>query len=325
MKALALSARGAAALASALVLAAANFAALAAGPALRPQQISPHCWFVQGGAGMATAANAAFNSNAGFCVTAAGVVLIDALGTPALGAALDEAVRRTTGKPVKLAIVTHFHADHFYGLQIFQAQGAQIWASGKGRETLGSPFTQERLEQRRRDLAPYVNAQTRLVPADRWIDFGGAREWPFEFGGMKFRLIDVGGAHSPEDLMVWVEGERVLFAGDLYFSGRLPFVGNADTAAWLRAIDVIAPLKPAVVVPGHGPASRDPAPDLALTREYLAYLRQTMGAAVKELTPFDEAYAKADWSRYAALPAFEAANRINAYGVYLRMEQEALK
>jgi hypothetical protein len=80
-----------------------------------------------------------------------------------------------------------------------------------------------------------------------------------------------------------------------------------------------------VVVPGHGPASRDPAPDLALTREYLAYLRQTMGAAVKELTPFDEAYAKADWSRYAALPAFEAANRINAYGVYLRMEQEALK
>ncbi len=91
MKALALSARGAAALASALVLAAANFAALAAGPALRPQQISPHCWFVQGGAGMATAANAAFNSNAGFCVTAAGVVLIDALGTPALGAALDPA------------------------------------------------------------------------------------------------------------------------------------------------------------------------------------------------------------------------------------------
>ena len=46
---------------------------------------------------------------------------------------------------------------------------------------------------------------------------------------------------------------------------------------------------------------------------------------MKELTPFDEAYAKTDWSRYSALPAFEAANRINAYGVYLRMEQEALK
>lgn len=310
---------------TAVVLAGAALAAQGQSPTLKAQQVSQHCWYVQGGAGMATAANAAFNSNAGFCATRAGTVLIDALGTPALGAALDELVRKTTGQAVKLVIVTHFHADHFYGLQVFQAQGAQIWASGKGRVTLGSPFTQERLEQRRRDLAPHVNAQTRLVPANRWIDFATAREWPFEFGGMKFRLIDVGGAHSPEDVMVWVEGERVLFAGDLYFSGRLPFVGNADTAAWLKAIDVISPLKPAVVVPGHGPASRDPAPDLALTREYLAYLRQTMGAAVKELTPFDEAYAKTDWSRYSALPAFEAANRINAYGVYLRMEQEALK
>ncbi|MGE5666376.1 MAG: MBL fold metallo-hydrolase [Betaproteobacteria bacterium] len=310
---------------TAVVLAGAALAAQGQSPTLKAQQVSPHCWYVQGGAGMATAANAAFNSNAGFCATRAGAVLIDALGTPALGAALDELVRKTTGQAVKLVIVTHFHADHFYGLQVFQAQGAQIWASGKGRETLGSPFTQERLEQRRRDLAPHVNAQTRLVPANRWIDFATAREWPFEFGGMKFRLIDVGGAHSPEDVMVWVEGERVLFAGDLYFSGRLPFVGNADTAAWLKAIDVISPLKPAVVVPGHGPASRDPAPDLAPTRADRAYLRQTMGAAVKELTPFDEAYAKTDWSRYSALPAFEAANRINAYGVYLRMEQEALK
>jgi hypothetical protein len=41
--------------------------------------------------------------------------------------------------------------------------------------------------------------------------------------------------------------------------------------------------------------------------------------------PFDEAYKATDWSRYANVPAFEAANRINAYGTYLRMEQEALK
>jgi hypothetical protein len=50
-----------------------------------------------------------------------------------------------------------------------------------------------------------------------------------------------------------------------------------------------------------------------------------MGKAVRDLTPFDEAYAAVDWSRYAKVPAFEAANRINAYGTYLRMEQEALK
>ena len=41
--------------------------------------------------------------------------------------------------------------------------------------------------------------------------------------------------------------------------------------------------------------------------------------------PFEEAYARTDWSRFSALPAFEAANRINAYGQYLVMEREMLK
>ncbi|MEP7329888.1 MAG: MBL fold metallo-hydrolase, partial [Betaproteobacteria bacterium] len=81
---------------------------------------------------------------------------------------------------------------------------------------------------------------------------------------------------------------------------------------------------PLVVIPGHGPASRDVRRDLVLTRDYLLYLRQTFGRAVAELEPFDEAYAKADWSRFKELPAFTQANRINAWGTYLRMEQEAL-
>jgi glyoxylase-like metal-dependent hydrolase (beta-lactamase superfamily II) len=83
-------------------------------------------------------------------------------------------------------------------------------------------------------------------------------------------------------------------------------------------------LSPAIVVPGHGPVSRDDARDLTLTHDYLVYLRETMGRAAKDLTPFEEAYAKTDWSRYAQLPAFDAANRINAWGTYLRMEQEEL-
>ena len=45
---------------------------------------------------------------------------------------------------------------------------------------------------------------------------------------------------------------------------------------------------------------------------------------VAVLQPFDEAYAATDWSRFKSLPAFDQANRINAWGTYLRMEQEAL-
>ena len=62
-----------------------------------------------------------------------------------------------------------------------------------------------------------------------------------------------GGAHSPEDLMMYVEEDRLLFAGDLIFAGRVPFVGNADSGGWLKAMDRMIALQPAVVVPGHGP------------------------------------------------------------------------
>ena len=89
-------------------------------------------------------------------------------------------------------------------------------------------------------------------------------------------------------------------------------------------MDKMIALHPGVVVPGHGPASRDVERNLTLTRDYLRYLRETMGQAVRDLEPFDDAYAKVDWSRYKDLPAFEQANRQNAYGTYLLMEQEML-
>jgi glyoxylase-like metal-dependent hydrolase (beta-lactamase superfamily II) len=89
-------------------------------------------------------------------------------------------------------------------------------------------------------------------------------------------------------------------------------------------MDRMIALAPAVVVPGHGPVSRDVVRDLAGTRDYLAYLREAMGRAARDLEPFDTAYASTDWSKYSGLPAFEQANRANAYGTYLRMEQQEL-
>lgn len=294
-------------------------------PKLTPIKASEHVYYFQGDSGVAARANRAFNSNAAFVVTSDGVVVFDALGTPVLGAAMKAAIASVTRQPIRLVIVSHFHADHFYGLQALAGPGVEIWGHPNGKEALGSPFTQDRLEQRRRDLAPDVGPGTRLLGADRWLDFGPSREIAFERGGIRFRIIDVSGAHSPEDLMLWIDNDRVLLAGDLYFSGRIPFVGNADGKAWLAAMDRIGPLKPAMVVPGHGAASGNPQPDIDLTREYLQFLRAAMGRAVQDLVPFDEAYRAVDWSRFARIPAFEAANRINAYGTYLTMEQEALK
>ena len=287
---------------------------------LTPKQVAPRTWFFQGEAGMASAQNKGFMSNAGFVVTGDGVVVFDALGTPALGRAMLAAIRRITPQPVKRVIVSHYHADHFYGLAAFKDAGAEIWAQRRAQAYLTSGQASDRLAQRRLDLFPWVDDKTRIVTPDVWLD----GDTDFRLGGITFRVLYAEGAHSPEDVMMYVVEERVLFAGDLLFAGRVPFVGTADSKGWLKAMDKMIAVKPAVVIPGHGAASTNVERDLVLTRDYLVYLRETMGRAVADLDSFDDAYARTDWSKFKGLPAFEQANRINAYGTYLLMEQEAL-
>jgi glyoxylase-like metal-dependent hydrolase (beta-lactamase superfamily II) len=242
------------------------------------------------------------------------------LGTPALGRAMLAAIRKVTKQPVKRVIVSHYHADHFYGLGAFKDAGAEIWAQRRAQAYLTSGQASDRLAQRRQDLFPWVDEKTRIVTPDVWLD----GDTDFKLGGTTFRLLYAEGAHSPEDVMMYVVEERVLFAGDLLFAGRVPFVGTADSKGWLKAMDKMIAVKPTVVIPGHGAASTNVERDLVLTRDYLVHLRETMGRAVADLDSFDDAYARTDWSKFSGLPAFEQANRINAYGTYLLMEQEAL-
>jgi glyoxylase-like metal-dependent hydrolase (beta-lactamase superfamily II) len=269
---------------------------------------------------MASAANEGYNSNAGFVVTDEGVVVIDALGSPVLGETFLAAIRKVTAKPVKRVIVTHYHADHFYGLPAFRKAGADIWAHFEAREHLRSGEAELRRQQRARDLFPWVTDDMPLLQADRWLE-GDAT---FTLGGMRFEIQHFGPAHSPEDLVIVVPDEGVVFIGDILFTGRVPFVGEADSKAWLAKIERLIALKPRLMVTGHGEVSRNPTKDLVLTRDYLTYLRQVMGKAVEDFVPFEEAYKRTDWSRFSALPAFEAANRVNAYGTYLLMERESL-
>ena len=296
-------------------------AAFALAAMVQATPVAPHTYLVQGGTGPATAANEGFNSNAGFVVTPEGVVVVDALGTPALGDALLKAIRKTTDKPIKRVIVTHYHADHFYGLGPLKAAGADVWAHRAALEYLDGGEAKRRLEQRSQDLMEWVPPDMPIVRADHWLE----NDERFTLGGVAFEVDYFGPAHSPEDLVIIVPSEGVVFGGDILFSGRIPFVGEADSKRWIERIDRLLKLNPRVLITGHGAPSRNVAKDLQLTRDYLVFLREAMGKAVEDFTPFEEAYAKTDWSRFSSLPAFEAANRVNAYGQYLVMEREMLK
>lgn len=267
---------------------------------------------------MGSRSNQNFISNAGFVVTPAGVVVVDSLGSPILAQKLIAEIKKITSQKVVALIVSHYHADHIYGLQEFKKIGTKIYAQGEGRNYLASETAKQRLIASRIDFTPWVNANTRLVAADEWID----QKSKLTIGGVDFFISRVGPAHAPEDLMVYVPSEKVLFAGDLVFRGRIPFVGNADSRGWLVALDEIEKLNPNIVIPGHGNYSVKPAEDIAFTRDYLKYLRDSMSKAAINMDPFEDAYKQTDWSEYEGMPLFRAANRMNAYNVYLSIQAE---
>lgn len=140
-------------------------------------------------------------------------------------------------------------------------------------------------------------------------------------------LLYAGPAHSASDMMMFVEPDGVLFAGDIVQNSRIPFMNSddVDTANWLKSLKEVETLDPKFIIPGHGRPSTAAKQAIVFTRDYIEYVRAAMGKAVENWTDFDAAYDQTDWSKYQGMPAFSSNNRGNAYRVFLEMEQSQFK
>ena len=286
-------------------------------------------WYSTGNPGIPGKDNEGNTSNAGFVVTSGGVVVFDALGTPSLGWALLQQIRSVTDKTIRYVVLSHYHADHIYGLQAFRDHtDATIVAQERASEYRDNEETADekaglRLDQRRAALSPWVDGNTRVVPPD--ITFN--ERMTISLGDRRLTLLYAGPAHSSSDIMMMVEPDGVLFAGDIVQNSRIPFMNSDDvsTTQWLHALDEVAKLDPKFIIPGHGRTSTEASQAIAFTRDYIQYVRATMAAAVQNWTDFDVAYDQADWSKYRDYPAFASNNRGNAYRIYLELEQSQFK
>lgn len=269
-------------------------------------------------------------SNAGFVITDDGVVVFDALGTPSLGWALLQEIKKRTDKKIRFVVLSHYHADHIYGLQAFKDHSdAVIVAQDRAREykenddEIADERVGQRLNQRKSALAPWVNDQTRVVAPD--ITF--SQRANITLGKNTFSLIYAGPAHSASDIMMMVEPEGVLFAGDIVQNGRIPFMNSddVDSGVWLKGLDDVLALNPRFIVPGHGMPSTQAKEAITFTRDYIAYVRDAMQKAVENWTDFEAAYVQTDWSKYKDVPAFASINKGNAYRIFLDLEAKNFK
>ena len=263
--------------------------------------------------------------NAGFVVTGDGVVVIDALASPAQVEQLVRAVRSITREPIRWLVLTHHHPDHHFGAVALRRAGARVIAHP--------------------DVSTGVDEQSREAAESAWTLVVGKKQMAgFAYADMPDRAVVVadtlrlggktiviahpwrgpGGAHTAGDLIVWLPVERVLFAGDLLIEDGVTMVVDGSAKGLLAALDTLAALAPRIAVPGHGAIPAQPRMLIDRTRDYMIRLRGAMRAAIerhRSLNRASDSLPPADEGRPVSLRSRE---RRNANRVYLEVEKEIM-
>lgn len=196
-------------------------------------------------------------TNSGFVVTGSGVIVIDTQGPKDLALLLKEKIRATAGGQLLYAINTHWHGDHTFGNQHFkEARG--IIASEETRKALIENDAPHRERFKRFFGEKSLEGFVLTLPDLTFTDNMTIRE-----GDKTLHLVQTPPAHTYGDIYVYLPDESVVFAGDLLYKGRMPWVSDGDTEGAVAVLDELLSLKAEVYVPGHGP--------LATTEDVVEY------------------------------------------------------
>ncbi len=293
---------------------------LAPGPAARAAaltvtEIAPGVYLHQGEPEQSQDAPLEDVANIGFVVGARSVAVIDTGGSHRVGAALREAVRAVTDKPVGHVILTHVHNDHVLGAAAFAPDRPQVI----GHARLPGALVQRGqfyLDGLRRALGEQA-AGTRVVAPTRTV----ADVLELDLGGRVLVLRAHRTAHTDNDLSVYDRQTRTLWLSDLLFRGRVPAL-DGSVLGWLEVMDALARVPAARVVPGHGPPATDWPAALAPQRRYLQGMVDEVRAALRARVPLRRAVERVGLGERRHWLLFDWYHRRNVTAAFVELEWE---
>lgn len=209
-------------------------------PANATVRVSDHVWVIPDG-------NVPMVPNVGIVVGSTATLVIDTGMGPRNAETVLREVAKVSPRPVAYLVTTHFHPEHAAGASLFTTATYVIpRVQQEDLDELGTRFIANFSRMSPAHESLLRDATVRR--ADTLFD----REHTLSLGDISVRLMAVGPTHTRGDTIAFVEGDRVLFSGDVVMGRNvLSFSQQSSPAAWLKAFDTLEALSPRVIVPSH--------------------------------------------------------------------------
>ncbi|SMP79230.1 uncharacterized sulfatase [Neorhodopirellula lusitana] len=242
-------------------------------------------------------------ANTSMIVGTDGVIIVDTLFGPTSAAKAAEAFRQYSDQPVKAIIYTHSHGDHIGGASAFVGDekpdiyGTETFGSAEGVNKAVDPVKQKRnIRQFGRNLSSSEIINRGVTPAGTDDGDRGKGFLPptvtVPSSGLKTTIAGVeiefhiGPGETDDAMFIWLPKEKVLLAGDNFYSSfpnlyAIRGTAYRDVLNWSESVGKMAALKPHVVVPGHTmPIQGQEAATTALT-DYSEAIRSVYDQTVR--------------------------------------------
>jgi glyoxylase-like metal-dependent hydrolase (beta-lactamase superfamily II) len=180
-------------------------------------------------------------------------------------------------KPLSILYITHEHADHFLGLEVFMEAypGVRIIANSAVTDRINKVY-QEKGDKWKKTLGS--GAASQVVAIEK---FDGNF---IAFESSKIGVLRNIQGDTDENTMLWIPGQRILIAGDVLFNNLHLYTAETDSKArgkWLNSLNKVRELKPSVVIPGHSKvgAPLDANSAIDFTENYLLVFEEELKKA----------------------------------------------
>jgi len=279
---------------------------------LEPKQISPSVWCFFGKLEAPSDSNGGHMSNSCYIKTKDSFVVVDTGATREFARQSYSAMSQIAKLPVSTVINTHGHDDHWLGNSYYKEEF--------GSKLIGTPLQAKTFKagdktRIHRMTSLHIHKGTKIVPLDSTIK----ERTVLSIGGKSIIITPTGlKAHTSDDMFIYLEDERVLFAGDLVMNGRITSNRDGSVLGQIKAHKQLNATGWQVLVPGHGTIVDKSALDESSL--YFALLQKRVTKAV------DDDIGAGEVSKVVTLPEFKdkamykELNRRNVFEAYSELE-----